>query len=174
MTLKELYDDLGAYLAQRPDAADSVVGVETQNGGIPARHKTKVKSATLGFDWERGWLILTTEEPLCCVRVLAEPAHKIAKAYLEELKQYHARVHPDGKYIAKAREREWCEGFAKGIEHHITSAQEGTLVSVDVAMRCPEIAHMIEHVDGISGDTLRCDFEDDLAPFAKYLKPQDE
>jgi hypothetical protein len=81
-----------------------------------------VIGATRGFDWTAPYFILRVEDQLVVERKLDKPIRDVAKDRLEALKTVHENLH--FKYIAKAREQEWIDGFIEGIKQHVTGCLE--------------------------------------------------
>jgi hypothetical protein len=112
--------ELAAILAHCTE--DLPIVVETAQGGIPTRRMVDVRSAAQGFDWTSRWFLIRTAEPVVVVRVLKGRTEDLARKRLDELKSGYAQV--GQRYIAKAREQEWIDGFVEGVRAHVTSANE--------------------------------------------------
>jgi len=98
------------------------VVVETQNGGCPTRYMSEVTWAGRGFDWTAGLFLIRPKDPLVVARVLTSSIRQAAEERLARAKEVHDKL--GFKYIMKARENEWLEGFIEGVRMHITSCTE--------------------------------------------------
>lgn len=128
MTILELRNALDALIARHPDAAGLAAVVETQNGGCPARYASPVVGVRKGFDWTANQVAIKTADQLVVVRNLAGIARDHARARLDALKAAHARIFESrgvpGKYIPKAQEWAWMEGYCEGVWAHVTACED--------------------------------------------------
>ena len=110
--LKALIDD---HLKRHPrDAEEKEVVIKTQNGGIPTHYMAPIVGAAGGFDWTAGYYLLTTKDPMVVFKNTFQPSIKeYGRTILEQIKGYHAKL--GYKYIPKAREEEWLDGFFNGV-----------------------------------------------------------
>lgn len=100
------------------------VVIQTANGGIPHNRMVAVRDVGHGLDWTAGKLIVLPEEPLVVVRGLPHGMNtrEFARQRLAALKDAHNEL--GLKYIAKAREQEWLDGFCEGVRQHVTACGE--------------------------------------------------
>lgn len=111
--LKALVDKYHERSQQRGE--DPEVVVNTINGGVPTNYKAKVNSAMVGGDWTSGLFMINTEESLAKIKFNGEKAtaEDLAQARLDYLKECYAKC--GQKYITKAREDEWKDGYIEGL-----------------------------------------------------------
>lgn len=122
MKLKDLKEQLDRHLERWPEDGDREVVVQTANGGIPHSHMEPVKTCSPGFDWTRPYFIMRTAQPVVVARLLSTPLRDLAVEKLNLLKDIYNKT--GFKYIAKAREHEWIDGFVEGVKAHITSVKD--------------------------------------------------
>jgi phosphatidate phosphatase APP1 len=112
MKLSELAVMASRY-AERHHEEDLNVVIETKNGGIPCYGMVDVKSVNPGCDWTKGYFILHPAIPVVTSKMLQVSVEESARTRLEELKSAYTAL--GFKYVAKAREEEWIEGFVQGV-----------------------------------------------------------
>lgn len=120
-----LLSELKAILDRRAelDRDDLEVVIESAQGGIPTRRMIPVARAGAGFDWTARLFVLHPEKSVVVAKILDAPLEQAALKRLAALKDGFARS--GQKYIAKAREREWLDGFMEGVLAHVTSCGSG-------------------------------------------------
>jgi len=64
MKLQEFIDRLETIKKMRKDAEDYRVVVVCDNGGMGGRYRVNVEHVNSGFDWEKGDIVITTDETL--------------------------------------------------------------------------------------------------------------
>ena len=123
MTAIQLRDLLTRYCATHPrDSETCRVVIQEARSGVPHEPMVDIESAGPGGDWTAGMFILRPDNPLVRVRILADSIGDLARKRLAQ----RLRVHLKGAHahMKKVREYEWLEGFKRGVEEHITSANE--------------------------------------------------
>lgn len=104
-------------LAAEEDRPRAVV-VKTENGGLAAPYLEEIASASRGFDWTAGRLILSTTRPLVVARRLNENLSVIACKRLAYLQGVYSKG--GRQYVTQGGERDWLAGFREGVRQHIT------------------------------------------------------
>lgn len=103
-------------LSERPHfnrEGDPEVVIRTVQGGVPYNKMVGVRYINPGFDWTSGLLMIAPEEPMVTIKVArGQDLKKLARERLEQIKGNYEAL--GQKYIAKAREEEWIDGFLEG------------------------------------------------------------
>lgn len=119
MKASELLKLLTDYAERHKGSLENLeVVVATEIDGIPHEYLSKVEFVRPGFDWTARYLIISTADNLVPERKLEKPLADVARERLDWLKTNYDSI--GQKYILKAREQEWLDGFEEGAQMHFT------------------------------------------------------
>lgn len=117
--LKECVDRAFARWQVQDDDPEVVIRIDNPSVGGCA--KTAVTFAGIGNDWDKGCFILSTKDGIVRYKKYDPTSQdkmnfrrNLAEKRLASLKRSYEKL--GQKYIAKAREQEWIEGYMEGFE----------------------------------------------------------
>lgn len=118
MKLSELKEAVDYATSRCREGEDPEVGIKTDNPNVGGSYKVSIYRAGLGSDWDAGYFVLSPSQGVVMYRThdKAKSGYllTIAKERLQALKDGYEKC--GQKYIIKAREQEWIDGFIEGFE----------------------------------------------------------
>lgn len=129
MKLSELKEAVEHAIRKCRTDEDPEVVIRTDNPNVGGCYKVGINHATRGFDWDAGYFLLSPSQGVVkySTHDKAKPGYllDIAKERLQQLKDSYEKC--GQKYIIKAREQEWIDGFIEGFKRfslEITTHEE--------------------------------------------------
>lgn len=116
MKLSDLTGLLFAIVGRHPEASDHDLVIATRTTGVPCNAVSRIKSVSVGGDWQHGLVLLYPETDLVVMRAeLKEPIREVAARRLKELREAYAKTGFDYD-LPKCREPAWVDGFVEGVK----------------------------------------------------------